>query len=104
MTGEAHWFVPVVVLLGGIGLFALGWVASRGARHLQRFRVTVDCPVEQRAIECTLVKDLRDARFVNVVECAAFSPGEVRCRMACLEALNRAAGARAKAGPPRPAA
>ena len=29
MTGEVHWFVPVAVMAGALGVFCLVWFGSR---------------------------------------------------------------------------
>jgi hypothetical protein len=88
MTGEAHWIDPLLVILGGLGVVFMVWLASH-ATLLRRRRRHFTCPYSGKAVRCTLVQDSLSKNWVDVVQCSAFSSdGRVRCAKGCLPALN----------------
>jgi hypothetical protein len=89
MTGEAHWMDPVLMILGGLGVLFMVWLASRGTL-LRRRRRHLICPNTHKAVGCTFVQDTLTKEWVDVVECSAFTPeGEIHCSKACLPAEKR---------------
>ena len=86
MTGQAHWFVPVAVLVGGAGVVALVVGLGHVKGYLLRVRDRIVCPVKGRIVDVTLVEDVRTGKWVEVTRCSAWERGP--CARACLPPLN----------------
>lgn len=91
MTGEAHWFPPLMVVLGGLGVLLLGYVMSRAGQYLRRVRRHLDCPVRHHDVKCTLVQERTSGRFIDIERCSEFeNPAAVTCKKTCLTTLRHA--------------
>jgi hypothetical protein len=86
MTGQAHWFVPVAVLVGAAAVVALVVGLGNVKGYFLRVRDRIVCPVKGRIVDVTLVEDVRTGKWVEVTRCSAW--GRTQCSRACLPPLN----------------
>lgn len=86
MTGEAHWFPVLLVVLGGVAIFGGGWFLSRARYRREQRRVV--CPSLSKTVDCTLVQNVGSGVWTDVAYCSVFERAAT-CKKECLEALNR---------------
>lgn len=88
MTGDAHWSLGVLLLVGLLGvvlLFAVGWLRGR---HLSAARRTLTCPTTRRLVDCVVVQDVATGRYTGVRDCSLFEELGSGCARACVAHLN----------------
>lgn len=86
MTGQAHWFVPVAVLVGAAGVIAFVVGMGRAGGFFLSTRDRIVCPFKGRIVDLTLVEDVRSGKWVDVTRCSAW--GRQKCARGCLSPLN----------------
>jgi hypothetical protein len=88
MTGEAHWIDPLFVILGGLGVIFMVWLASRASLFRSRRR-HFTCPHTGARVRCTCVQNTLTGEWTDVERCSSFVPEDrVACSKTCLQALN----------------
>lgn len=99
MTGQAHWFGFVPILLGGIALLWLLWrdrVAERSF-HVEERRFL--CPALRTKVIAKLVRDAESGRVIGVRSCTAFTnPETVTCDKECVPGFKRSPAPQEPAG------
>jgi len=89
VTGQAHWFSIVFLILGFgsiLGLLLWNVVADR------RYRIETHrhiCPQTGRDVQTVHVRDAFSGRWLGVQSCSAFGdPEAVICTRECVKELN----------------
>ena len=86
----SEWSAVVAGSLLFAGVLALAVVFGlRGGRLLLPHSRRLVGPVSRRAVECTIVRDVRTGQFKHVETCTAFAdPTDVRCDEDCAALMN----------------
>ena len=89
MTGEAHWLTPLLLLASGVGIAALFYVGAALDRRFRLFRGRFDCPVHEKEVNATLIRDEKTGQLTSVQSCSHFAnPARVTCDQHCIGVLN----------------
>jgi hypothetical protein len=85
MTGQGHWITLVPVLLGGIGIAILLWLASREERAFHLEERILFCPLQRRRVRATLARDPVSLKILGVRRCTGSrDPEIVTCDKPCI--------------------
>jgi hypothetical protein len=94
MTGQAHWFTLIPLLVGGLGI---SWLVLREAKEARRYVLEMRrfrCPNLTGVVEATLVREALSRQAIGVRRCSAFAdPEAVVCDRACVAGLQQGTGA-----------
>ena len=90
MQGESHWFPPLLVIFGGIGILLISRWMSRTVDYLLRVKRQFTCPALQRQVTGTLLmRKEPSASLVDIERCSgAPIPDRITCDKRCLVALR----------------
>jgi hypothetical protein len=77
----------VLLLVGAILLAAVAGIARDGLHREQELRLV--CPRLNRAVDCTIVQDVRTGQWTGVERCSVFDPpSAIACDQDCARTLN----------------
>ncbi len=88
MSGDAHWFELLSVLLGGVGVILAVRLVANVRGTLLRRRLAIDCPVTRQTVACTLVEDVASGEWRDVKRCSGWRAPWRPCTKTCLKPLN----------------
>ncbi len=93
ITGQAHWFAAIFIVLGFVsvgGLLLWSMLADR------RYKVESHdqtCPQTGKHVQIVHVRDVLSGRWLGVRSCSSFAdPEAVICARDCVKNLNAAFG------------
>jgi hypothetical protein len=85
MTGQAHWFALLPLLVGGVAIALLFWFDFRAERRYRIEERRFLCPVLKRKVTATLVRDANSLRVIGVRRCSGTpDPEFVTCTRECV--------------------
>jgi hypothetical protein len=86
----SDWLLMVLTLGGSVATISVHVSRARARKHLQVVDCRIACPQTGSGVDCGLVRDARNGKYVQVRRCSgvASGPRGADCDQDCLRWLN----------------